>query len=116
VASIGFVTIAMRAHGADPYWWIAAGAGFTGLGFGMAAPASNNAILSLAKTDIAAITGLRGMFRQTGGIMCISVITAVAARSPNQGVALGRAFIVLACAIVAVIPLVFRVPDQRAPW
>ena len=116
VASLGFVVIAMRAHGADPYWWIAAGAAFTGLGFGMAAPASNNAILSLAKTDIAAITGLRGMFRQTGGIMCISVITAVAARSPNQGVALGRAFIVLACAIVAVIPLVFRVPDQRAPW
>lgn len=116
VASGGFVTIAMRAHGADPYWWIAAGAAFTGLGFGMAAPASNNAILSLAKTDIAAITGLRGMFRQTGGIMCISVITAVAARSPDQGVALGRAFIVLACAIVAVIPLVFRVPDQRAPW
>lgn len=116
VASIGFVIIAMRAHGADPYWWIAAGAAFTGLGFGMAAPASNNAILSLAKGDIAAITGLRGMFRQTGGIMCISVITAVAARSPNQGVALGRAFIVLACAIIAVIPLVFRVPDQRAPW
>lgn len=116
VAAGGFVTISLRAHGADPYWWIAAGAALTGLGFGMAAPASNNAILSLATGDIAAITGLRGMFRQSGGIMCISIITAVAARSADQGLALGRAFIVFGCAIVAVIPLVFRVPDQRAPW
>ena len=116
IASVGFVTIALRAAGSDPYWWIALGAAFTGVGFGMAAPASNNAILSLAKSDIAAITGLRGMFRQAGGIVCISIITAVVARSHDQGIALGRAFIVLGCAIVAVIPLVFRVPDQREPW
>jgi len=116
VAAVGFVTIAIWAGGVDPYWWIALGAAFTGIGFGMAAPASNNAILSLAKHDIAAITGLRGMFRQSGGIVCISVITAVVARSHNQGLALGKAFIVLGIAIVAVIPLVFKVPDQRAPW
>ena len=36
---------------------------------GMAIPASNNAILEFARDEIAAVSGLRGMFRQCGGIV-----------------------------------------------
>jgi EmrB/QacA subfamily drug resistance transporter len=46
-----------------------------GVGLGMAAPASNNACIELMPERIATITGVRGMFRQTGGAIAIPVTT-----------------------------------------
>ena len=57
---IGGVTL--RASGCWPR-----SSAFGGVGMGLAAPASSNAGLDLAPQEAAAITGLRGMFRQTGG-------------------------------------------------
>ena len=42
---------------------------------GLAVPASNNASLQLAPDQVAAIAGLRGMFRQSGSIIAVSVTT-----------------------------------------
>ncbi len=91
-------------------------AGLTGIGVGMALPASNNATLQMAPENTAAVAGLRGMFRQSGGITGIAVITAVVARSADPGLALAHAFAVLAVVLVCLLPAVFLISDHRGQW
>jgi hypothetical protein len=83
---------------------------------GMALPASNNATLQRAPENMAAVAGLRGMFRQSGGITGIALITAVVARSADPGLALAHSFLILAIVVVCLLPLVFGVPDHRGQW
>ena len=49
----------------------------TGIGLGIAMPASNNACIELMPSKIATITGLRGMFRYVGGVIGISLTTLI---------------------------------------
>jgi EmrB/QacA subfamily drug resistance transporter len=114
VMALGLLGMAISPRlGVDPYWWLFATAGVTGLGMGTALPGSNNAILRLARDDIAAVSGLRGMFRQSGGIMAVSVCTAVVARSAHPAHALAAAFGIFAGLLVLTLPLLVWVPDQR---
>jgi MFS family permease len=99
--------------GISPYWWLCLTSVLTGIGMGTSVPASNNAILSLAKGEIAAVAGLRGMFRQSGGIFAVSVTTAILARSTDPGAALAAMLQVFAVLMIACIPLIFRVADER---
>jgi EmrB/QacA subfamily drug resistance transporter len=119
----GFITAAtgLLLMGTSPvrlgaYAWLAIAAGFTGVGIGVAVPASNNATLHRAPEASASIAGLRGMFRQSGGITGISVITAIVAGDPNPALVLAHAFWVLAFLLVCLIPAVFLVPDHRGRW
>ncbi len=65
----------------------------------------------------AAIAGLRGMFRQAGSIIAVSVVTAVIARSHDPGAVQGHAFVVFALLMVALLPVVwFCVPEHRGNW
>jgi EmrB/QacA subfamily drug resistance transporter len=113
----GLELLAISPHGLSTYLWLAFGAMVLGLGGGISAPATNNAILSFAPDEVASISGLRGMFRQIGGMITISVTTAIVARTSNEGVALGHAFTIFALVIVLVaIPLVFTVPSRRGTW
>jgi hypothetical protein len=82
---------------------------------GVATLASNVASMSIVPGDVAAVTGLRGMFRQAGAIIPVSVATAVLARSPDSGVTLGHIFIIFAVIMVAVLPLVYFVSKHRGP-
>lgn len=110
----GLVTMALRPPaGIEPYWWLCGTAALTGLGMGMAIPASNNAILQFAKRDIASVAGLRGMFRQLGGIIAVSISTAVVSRSADPGLALAHLFLGFAAVILVSIPLAFLVPNHR---
>src|SRR5262249_14801620 len=120
---VGFVVVAgglalmsTTPRGLTPYVWLAVAAGITGLGMGMSPPASNNASLQLAPDQVAAIAGLRGMFRQSGAILAVSVTTTVAARSADPGIAQAHIFAVFAALLVLAIPLVFLVPDHRGSW
>jgi MFS family permease len=98
----------------SPYLWLGVSASVTGLGMGVAMPAANNATLHLAPTQVAAVSGLRGMFRQAGGLTAISVATAVAAQTANPGHALGIAFLSIAVAALCILPLAMRIPDEPA--
>jgi EmrB/QacA subfamily drug resistance transporter len=111
--SLGLVLMATQPPVLGPYGWLALGAAVTGLGIGVSGPASNNAILELALGDIAALAGLRGMFRQVGGIFGISVATALLARSGEQSMTLSHVFLALAALLLAMLPMVFLVPDRR---
>lgn len=106
----------LPATAVSPYWWLAGAAGLTGLGMGMAVPATNNATLQLAPDQVAGIAGLRGMFRQSGSILTLSATTAVLATAHDPAVAQSRIFLVFAALMVVMIPLTFAVPDHRGKW
>src|ERR1700742_486003 len=121
---LGFVILAgglvMMASSAaiSPYGWLAIGAGLTGFGMGLSVPASNNASLQLAPDQVAAIAGLRGMFRQSGAITAVSVTTAVIARSSTAqaGIMQAHVFLIFAGILVLMLPLVKFVPEHRGNW
>jgi MFS family permease len=115
LAAAGLVLLAVPAP-FSPYLWLALAAGVTGIGLGTATPATNNAVLQLAPQHTAAVAGLRGMFRQSGGITGISVVTAIIARSQDAAMAQARVFVVLAVVLVALMPLVRLVPESRGSW
>jgi hypothetical protein len=84
---------------------------------GLSVPASNNASLQLAPDQVAAIAGLRGMFRQSGAIIAVSLTTAIIARSHDPGVMQARVFVVFAVLLIALLPVVWwLVPDHHGNW
>jgi EmrB/QacA subfamily drug resistance transporter len=100
----------------SPYLWLAISSGLTGCGMGLSVPASNNASLQLAPEQVAAIAGLRGMFRQSGAIIAVSVTTAILARSSDPGIAQAHTFMIFAGLLVLITPLVFLVPEHKGGW
>ncbi|HEY7047846.1 MAG TPA: MFS transporter [Jatrophihabitantaceae bacterium] len=114
VVAVGLVLMALRPlSGVSPFWWLFGTSALIGIGLGTSIPASNNAILNLAEGEVAAVAGLRGMFRQSGGIAAVSVSTAILARSTHPGTALAAVLAVFSALMVACIPLMFLVVDQR---
>ncbi|MFI5709190.1 MFS transporter [Kribbella sp. NPDC051620] len=112
----GMTVMALAPHGLTPYGWLALAAGITGVGMGLSIPASNNASLQLAPDQISAIAGLRGMFRQSGGIVAVSVTTSRLAHAGNGGLAQAHSFVVFALVLLLIIPLTLLVPDHRGSW
>jgi MFS family permease len=113
---LGLALLATPSPIASPEAWLSIGAGVTGLGMGIAAPATNNASLHLAPTEVASITGLRGMFRQSGAIISISVTTAVLAVSTQPGTTQAYVFAAFAVILAGAIPLIIALPDHRGAW
>lgn len=101
--------------GVGAYTWLAAGSALMGVGVGLAAPSSNNAVLDLVPGDIASVAGLRGTFRQMGSIIGVSTATMVMAQSLDQGRALAAVFRSLSVVLLLTIPLVLAVPRRGAP-
>jgi len=104
-ASIGDLTI-------GGFWVLAAIVALSGVGMGLAGPSSNNAALDLAPTKAAAISGLRGMFRQTGGVIGIAGVVLALSYFPDQAQGLGLIFFALAGLLLLAVPLVFLIPDM----
>jgi hypothetical protein len=100
----------------SPYTWLAIATAVTGCGMGLSVPAANNASLQLAPDRVAAIAGLRGMFRQAGAITAVSVTTAVIARSAHPGLVQARVLLVFAALLLLMLPLVRLVPDHHGTW
>jgi EmrB/QacA subfamily drug resistance transporter len=119
---IGFAVLAggllmmSLSAGISPYAWLAIAAAITGFGMGLSVPASNNASLQLAPDQVAAIAGLRGMFRQSGSIIAVSVTTAMIARSSHPGLVQAHVFVVFAILLIALLPLIRLVPDHHGNW
>jgi EmrB/QacA subfamily drug resistance transporter len=118
VVAIGTAAMAIAPRlGLSPYGWLSIGAGITGLGNGMANPASRNACLQIAPNEVAAITGLRQMFVFMGIIFSVSTVTAILNRSANPGLAQAHLLWVAAGILLLVmVPLVFRVPEHKGNW
>jgi EmrB/QacA subfamily drug resistance transporter len=116
LTAVGLVAMAVPPMGLSPYSWLAVAACLTGIGMGMATPSSNNASLQLAPDQVAAIAGLRGMFRQAGSITAVSITTAILDRSTTPGITQAYVFGVFAILLVVAVPFIFLVPEHRGNW
>jgi EmrB/QacA subfamily drug resistance transporter len=85
----------------------------SGIGVGIALPASNNACIELMPEKVATITGLRGMFRTVGGVLGISLITFILHLSSNPGIGFRITFISFGLGLLFAIPLVFLMPAGK---
>jgi EmrB/QacA subfamily drug resistance transporter len=84
---------------------------FTGIGSGAVAPAANNACIELMPHRIATITGVRGMFRQSGSAFSIAISSMVLENfTYNTGFRI--VFLGLAAILVFSIPLIFAMPGS----
>ncbi|MBN2061001.1 MAG: MFS transporter [Deltaproteobacteria bacterium] len=83
---------------------------FSGLGMGIVAPASNNACIDLMPERVAAITGVRGMFRTVGGAFSIVVITLLLENVGDVALGFMICFFGMAFLEIAVLPLIFAMP------
>ncbi len=88
----------------------------TGIGMGIALPASNNACIELMPEKVATITGLRGMFRSVGGAFGISLITIILHSSSTPTKGFGATFISFGLGLLFTIPLVFLMPSGKKGW
>jgi EmrB/QacA subfamily drug resistance transporter len=85
----------------------------TGIGIGIALPASNNACIELMPESVATITGLRGMFRAVGGAFGISLITIILHSSSTPAHGFSTTFLSFGLGLLLTIPLVFLMPTGR---
>jgi EmrB/QacA subfamily drug resistance transporter len=85
----------------------------TGIGIGIALPASNNACIELMPERVATITGLRGMFRYVGGAFGISLITMILHSSSSPANGFKTTFISFGLGLLFTIPLVFLMPTGK---
>ncbi len=111
----GTALVVVRPPVLGAYGWLALSAAITGIGIGASAPSANNASLELAPDDIGAISGLRGMFRQSGAILGVALATAFVARSASQTVSLGRAFWAIGACLALATPLILLTRDAMRP-
>ncbi len=84
----------------------------SGIGMGIAAPASNNACIELMPNRIATITGVRGMFRQSGGTIGIAITSLILHSIPDLSRGFTVVFFSLGVLLLAVLPVVFAIPKS----
>ena len=111
LTSLGPTHPAIAGSHFNSFIYLAAVIGLLGVGFGLSGPASNNAALDLAPTKIAALTGIRSMFRETGGTLGAGTTVFVVTLFADPARGLQVVFIALACVLVLIIPVVFWIPD-----
>ncbi|MEW5897667.1 MAG: MFS transporter [Bacillota bacterium] len=95
------------------YWWLAALVFVSGVGVGLASPSSNNAASELMPEKIAAISGLRGMFRQTGGVLGTSLILLILSFDQDKSEGFRVIFAGMTVLLLAATPFIKKVPDGR---
>jgi MFS family permease len=86
---------------------------FSGVGCGIAFPASNNACIELMPEKVATITGLRGMFVFVGGALGISFITIILHLSSTPATGFRIVFISFGLILLLTISLVFLMPTGK---
>jgi EmrB/QacA subfamily drug resistance transporter len=102
---LGWLTIA-------PFVLMAIVVGLAGVGTGLVMPAANNAALDLLPDRAGVISGMRGMFRSTGGIVGTAVIVVILSLSEDQAAGLRMAFTAYGLLLLAAIPLTLLIPEM----
>jgi MFS family permease len=82
----------------------------SGLAMGIIAPAANNACIELLPNRVATITGVRGMFRQSGSAVSIAVTALMLQSFSNIGQGFTWVFYGLAVILLISIPFIFAMP------
>lgn len=113
MVATGLALIPLPPPISSPFTWLSLSALVCGIGVGIAGPPSNNAAVQLMPDQVAAISGLRAMFRQTGGIIAITLTAVTIGSGPHEAGSLGRVFVVFAALLLLSAPAVLAVPERR---
>jgi EmrB/QacA subfamily drug resistance transporter len=113
VSGMSLLLLAVPHHWLSAFAWLSIACTLSGVGAGIAGPPSNNANIELMPSQVGAIVGLRVMFRQTGGIIAISIAAAAVAGSGSGPRILGVVFLVLGVLTLIATPAIIGVPENR---
>ena len=114
---LGVTGVQIGAFDFSGFWFLATILTIGGFGMGLSAPSSNNAALDMAPDRAAALTGVRGMFRLTGGILSIAGIVLALTFFPDRGQGLVVIYGCLSVAVLGAVPLALSIPDTaRERW
>lgn len=116
VTALGLVLMAWSPEGMAPFEWLTFSSCMTGIGMGIATPAVNNAALYIAPEQVSAVTGLRAMFLQGGGIIAVAISTAILSRATSPGAVQAWILAVYSLILLFAIPLVTHIPDRKGSW
>lgn len=83
-----------------------------GVGIGIANPAANNAALDLLPEKVAAVSGIRGMFRSTGGLIGTAGLVLAVSHFQDKAAGLRETFFVFGAMLVLLVLVVFMIPDS----
>jgi EmrB/QacA subfamily drug resistance transporter len=112
MAMLGLEAAGVSLFGADTsaMWTMCIIMFLSGLAMGIIAPAANNACIELLPTRVATITGVRGMFRQSGSAVSIAVTALMLERFINVGQGFMWVFYGMAGILIIAIPFIFAMP------
>ena len=110
--SRGYHDVAILGLGFDNVVLLALLVMIGGIGMGIANPAANNAALDLIPEKVAAVAGLRGMFRSIGGVLGTAGLVLALSHFPDKALGLQQIFFYLAFLLLLLIPVVFMIPDM----
>jgi EmrB/QacA subfamily drug resistance transporter len=108
----GWMSVQVGPLALSGFWLLAMIIMISGIGVGLGGPAANNASLDLAPRELAALTGLRGMFRQTGGAVGTAAVVLALSFFTDKAYGLGVIFVTLAGVLLLTVPLAFMIPDM----
>jgi Na+/melibiose symporter-like transporter len=109
--SLFLLSLGLRDMGIPDAAWLTIVMIITGIGLGIGAPASNNAALDVVPGKISSISGVRGVFRNLGGIVGAASVVIILSRFSDKGEGLERIFFVLSVIVFLSIILAFFIPD-----
>jgi len=95
-----------------PFVLMAITVALAGVGTGLVMPAANNAAMDLLPDRAGVISGMRGMFRSTGGIIGTAVIVVALSLSEDQAAGLRMMFTAYGVLLLAAIPLTLMIPEM----
>lgn len=113
VLACGLILLSLPPPLPRAFTWLSLSALVCGVAVGIAGPPANNAAVQLMPDQIAAISGLRAMFRQTGGIMAITLTAMIIGSGPGEAQVLGRVYLAFGVLTILLVPGIFRVPERR---
>ena len=93
------------------FWFLASVLLLSAVGNGLSTPSSSNAAIDMAPDRAAALTGIRNMFRLTGGVISIAAMVVALTLFSDQALGLATIFGWLAVPILLAAPLAFAIPD-----
>jgi EmrB/QacA subfamily drug resistance transporter len=107
----GWEELALGTLVIGPFGLLASFVALTGVAMGFVMPSSNNAALDLLPERTAVIAGLRGFFRQIGGVIGTAAIVVALSLSPDKAAGMRAIYTTLGIALIVTIPLAFLIPD-----
>ena len=84
----------------------------SGIGIGIANPASANASIDLIPGKSAEVTGLRGLFRITGGAFGTTAVVLFLSHFQDKAVGLQQVSLIFAIFLLVLVPITFMIPEM----